>query len=403
MLTTIEAQAAILREIADIGSERVATGDAVGRMLRQAVVAERDQPPFDRVMMDGIAIRYDDLATGQRTFPISATQHAGDPRQTLAEGECIEIMTGAALPDGADCIVPVEQVAVSDAEAAIAADYEAQRRQFIHPRGSDHAADSQLLRSGKRIMPADVAIIVSAGLADVDVASIPDIRVISTGNELVPAGAPIEEHQIRLSNGPALVAMLEQHGYTRSQHDHIRDDREQLRQRIGAHLAEADMLVLSGGVSMGKADFVPEVLKELGVKLVFHKVSQRPGKPMWFGIGPSGQAVFALPGNPVSNLVCCRQYVIPALHKASGGMPLPPEFATLSQPVSFKPALTCFLPARIVSNAAGQLLALPTPTNTSGDFASLTGTEGYLELALEQTDFPSGTTVPLHRWQHPAH
>ena len=252
-------------------------------------------------------------------------------------------------------------------------------------------------------MPADIAIIVSAGLADVDVASIPDIRVISTGNELVPAGAPIEEHQIRLSNGPALVAMLEQHGYTRSQHDHIRDDREQLRQRIGAHLAEADMLVLSGGVSMGKADFVPEVLKELGVKLVFHKVSQRPGKPMWFGIGPSGQAVFALPGNPVSNLVCCRQYVIPALHKASGGMPLPPEFATLSQPVSFKPALTCFLPARIVSNAAGQLLALPTPTNTSGDFASLTGTEGYLELALEQTDFPSGTTVPLHRWQHPAH
>ncbi|MDJ0759303.1 MAG: molybdopterin molybdotransferase MoeA [Woeseiaceae bacterium] len=403
MLTTIEAQATILREIGDLGSERVATGNCVGRMLRQAVAAERDQPPFDRVMMDGIAVRFDELSAGTRSFAIEGTQHAGDPQMTLPEGRCIEIMTGASLPDGADCIIPVERISTEGGEAVVESDYTAQRRQFIHPRASDHAAEAALLRPGKRIMPADVAIIVSAGLADVEVSSVPRIRVISTGNELVPAGEPIEDHQIRLSNGPALVAMLTQHGYLRTEHDHLLDDREAMRERIAEHLGSSDVLVLSGGVSMGKADFVPEVLKELGVQVVFHRVSQRPGKPMWFGIGPSGQSVFALPGNPVSNLVCCRQYVIPALHKASGGTALPPEFATLSQPVSFKPALTCFLPTRIVSNAAGQLLALPTPTNTSGDFASLTGTEGYLELALEQTDFPSGTTVPLHRWQHPAH
>ena len=403
MLTTVEAQAAILREISDLGTERIATVDAVGRMLRQSVTAERDQPPFDRVMMDGVALRFDELAAGTRRFGIAATQHAGDSRLALAEGQCIEIMTGASLPEGADCIVPVERISVADGHATIEEGYTAQRRQFVHPRGSDHTADTSLLRSGKRIMPADIAIIVSAGLADVDVAEIPRIRVISTGNELVPAGESIEDHQIRLSNGPALVAMLRQHGYTQTKHDHLRDDRQAMRDRIAQHLDTSDALVLSGGVSMGKADFVPEVLQELGVRVVFHKVSQRPGKPMWFGIGPSGQSVFALPGNPVSNLVCCRQYVVPALHKASGGTALPPEFATLSQPVSFKPALTCFLPARVVSNAAGQLLALPAPTNTSGDFASLTGTEGYVELALEQTDFPSGTTVPLHRWQHPAH
>ena len=119
---------------------------------------------------------------------------------------------------------------------------------------------------------------------------------------------------------------------------------------------------------------------------------------MWFGVGRNKQAVFALPGNPVSTLVCCRHYVIPALASASGATSTKPDFATLSQDVSFKPQLTCFLPTKLVSNAAGTVLALPVHTNTSGDFASLTGTDGYLELALEQTPFDTGTTVPLHRW-----
>ena len=149
---------------------------------------------------------------------------------------------------------------------------------------------------------------------------------------------------------------------------------------------------------MGKADFVPQVLQKLGVNVVFHKISQRPGKPMWFGIGPKQQAVFALPGNPVSTLVCCRHYVLPALNGASGASPGNPEFAALAQDVAFRPKLTCFLPVRLVSNAAGTLLALPVHTNTSGDFASLSGTDGYVELALEDTFFETGTTVPLHRW-----
>ena len=239
MLTTVEAQAAILREISDLGSERVATDAAVGRMLRQAVTAERDQPPFDRVMMDGIAVRHDELAAGKQSFVIEGTQHAGDAQMTLPEGRCIEIMTGASLPDGADCIIPVERISIDNGEAVVEAEYAAQLRQFIHPRGSDHAAGAVLLRPGKRIMPADIAIIVSAGLADIDVASVPRIRVISTGNELVPAGEPIEDHQIRLSNGPALVAMLRQHAYTQTEHDHLRDDREAWRERIPEHYGVA--------------------------------------------------------------------------------------------------------------------------------------------------------------------
>jgi molybdopterin molybdotransferase len=398
VLTTVEATHAIRKAMPAFDSETVALDMAIGRVLRQPVHAERDQPPFDRVMMDGIAIRFADFDKGQRKFPIHSRQHAGDPAHTLEAGKCIEIMTGACLPDGADCIVPVERISVSDGAAEIEAGYGAELNQHVHARGSDHEKGTQLLRPGTRIAPADVAIIASAGLPEVGVSCLPTIRVISTGNELVPAGQPIDAHQIRESNGPAVIAMLRQRGYSDCEHDHLVDDVAILERRIAQHLEEANVLILSGGVSMGKADFVPQVLESLGVEVVFHKISQRPGKPMWFGVGPQKQAVFALPGNPVSTLVCCRHYVIPALANASGASPGNPEFAALAQDVAFRPKLTCFLPTRLVSNAAGTLLALPVHTNTSGDFASLTGTDGYVELALEDTFFETGTTVPLHRW-----
>jgi molybdopterin molybdotransferase len=143
---------------------------------------------------------------------------------------------------------------------------------------------------------------------------------------------------------------------------------------------------------------VPEVLVQLGVKVSFHKISQRPGKPMWFGIGPGGKAVFALPGNPVSTLVCCRQYVLPALARASGRRISRIESAALSENFVFAAALTCFLPVKLNAGVDGQLLATPVPTNTSGDFAALSGTDGYLELAQEFTEFPAGSSWPLHRW-----
>ncbi len=398
MLTTAAALDAILDAMPAFAPEQVGLDAAVGRVLRQTVVAERDQPPFDRVMMDGIAISFSDIDQGIRRFPIQATQAAGDKQLTLEPGHCIEIMTGASLPQQADCIVPVERISVSDGVAEIAAGYTAEHRQFIHARGSDHTEGTELLTPGLRVSPMDIAVIASCGLTEVAASRLPAIRVVSTGNELVPAGEPIESHQVRMSNGPALIAMLEQHGYRDCDHDHLVDEPEHLRQEIARHLHAADILILSGGVSMGKADYIPQVLDDLGVKVEFHKVSQRPGKPMWFGVGPAGQAVFALPGNPVSTLVCCRQYVIPALDRASGLTETPPQFAALTEDVTFKPQLTCFLPVRLLSNVGGGVLAMPVHTNTSGDFASLSGTDGYIELALEETHFPAGTAARLHRW-----
>lgn len=402
MLTTAAASRAIAEAVPKFASESVDLAAASGRFLHQSVRAERDQPPFNRVTMDGIAVRFDALAAGIRQFNIQGTQHAGDPVQALAaDDNCIEIMTGAVLPESADCVIPVERISIDNNVATIAADYRGERNQFVHGQGSDHHKGHEVLRAGTRITPVNVAVLASCGLNSISVARQPTIRVISTGNELVAAGQPIATHQIRLSNGPALVAMLAEQGFGDSAHDHILDEPALLETRLASHLAEADVLILSGGVSMGKADFVPQVLADLDVKLVFHKVSQRPGKPMWFGIGPDRQLVFALPGNPVSTMVCCRQYVLPALLDACGRAMRAAEYAVLTEAVTFKPQLTFFLPAKLSSSQDGTLLATPVRTNTSGDFHALSDTEGYVELRLEQDDFSAGCALPLHRWTNP--
>jgi molybdopterin molybdotransferase len=402
MLTTAQASRAITESMPDFGTESVALELAAGRVLRQRVTAERDQPPFDRVTMDGIAVRFASLDSGNRQFGIQGTQNAGDPVQSLQSDDgCIEIMTGGVLPKGCDCIIPVERISVDDGIAVIEENYEASARQFIHPQGSDHVDGHEVLQPGSVITPMDVAIIASCGLSEVEVGRAPIIRVISTGNELVAPGLPVAAHQIRMSNGPALVAMLSEQGFAHSSHDHLSDDVEILEREIGRHLDAADVMILSGGVSMGKADFVPQVLESLGVKVVFHKISQRPGKPMWFGIGPKGQAVFALPGNPVSSLVCCRQYVLPAMLRASGRHDSLPCFAVLAEDVTFGANLTCFLPVRTSSRDDGSVSAVPVPTNTSGDFAALSNTDGYVELRLEDSEFPAGSILPLHLWESP--
>lgn len=402
MLTTAEAAAAIATAMPAFDTESVPARHVAGRILRQAVVAERDQPPFDRVTMDGIALASAGIAAGTRRFSIQATQHAGDPAQELTDpSNCIEVMTGAVLPRGSDCVVPVERLVVGEGYAELEAGYEPQKQQFIHPQGSDHRRGTEVLSPGSVISPMDIAIIASCGLSELTVARRPVIRVLSTGSELVPAGKPIAAHQVRLSNSPAMEAMLAQQGFVDCGDEHLPDDPETLRSRIEHHLFTADVLVLSGGVSMGKADFVPGVLADLRVETVFHKVSQRPGKPLWFGIGPSGQAVFALPGNPVSTLVCCRHYVLPALLAASGRQAAAAAWAVLTEDVTFEPDLTCFLPVRTSSDVDGVVRAQPVPTNTSGDFTSLHGTEGYVELARDQRFFTRGSPVPLHRWSVP--
>ena len=402
MLSVADASRAIADSMPNFGEISLPLEDAAGRVLRQTVKAERDQPPFDRVTMDGIAIRFDAYASGVRRFAVEGTQHAGDIVSAIsADDGCIEIMTGGVLPTGGDCIIPVERISVQDGVATLEDDYVPERHQFVHPQGSDFRKGHQALSPGAVISPLDIAVIASCGLASVIVNQQPSVHVISTGNELVPAGQPIQDHQVRMSNGPALVSMLVEHGFTNTGHEHLIDEPSILEARLSRLLKKNSVLILSGGVSMGKADYVPAVLEKLGVQVVFHKISQRPGKPMWFGIGPENQAVFALPGNPVSTLVCCRHYVLPALLRACGRKACSAGSVRLAEAISFKPALTCFMPVRLEADDDGLEVASPVATNTSGDFAALSGTDGYVELERDVTEFDAGLVVPLHRWNAP--
>ncbi len=399
MISTAEADRLIGRHVNCLPIESLPLVQCAGAVLREHVYGERDQPPFDRVAMDGIAIDSHSVRGGARRLRVQAMQAAGDAPLTLANGQhCIEIMTGAMLPTGCDAVVPVEQIAMAEGFAQLQQAVKAEPGLNVHRRGSDGRQGALLLQAGRRLNAPEIAVAAGAGMPRIRVSAQPTIIVVSTGNELVEPGEPIEPHQVRRSNAYGIVTALRQRGFLRIADDHLPDDLETLRRRLRVHLDTHDVLILSGGVSMGRLDLVPQALEELGVKVVFHKIAQRPGKPMWFGIAPSGSAVFALPGNPVSTLVCLARYVVPALYAAMGQTSLPAEKIALSAPVEVKAPLAFFMPVQVSIDEWGRSWAQPTPTNGSGDFISLTGTDGFVELPAGPNVHPKGFVTRLYRW-----
>jgi molybdopterin molybdotransferase len=399
MLTPAEADKLIGERLACLPIESLPLTQCAGAVLRENIYAERDAPPFDRVAMDGVALQSEAVRGGARRYRIQATQAAGDPALTLGSGSaCIEVMTGAVLPAECDAVVPVEQIASHDGEIELAEGVEVDAWQNVHRRGTDSRQGALLLSTGTRLSAPEVAIAASAGMARVRVSSQPMVVVISTGNELVEPGDPIQPHQIRRSNVYAIAGALRRQGFQRVADDHVKDDLDELRQRLKFHLDTHDVLILSGGVSMGRFDLVPRVLEELGVQVIFHKVAQRPGKPLWFGMAPSGAAVFALPGNPVSTLVCLARYVIPALFAAMGQARQPAEKIALGGPVTVNTQLAFFLPARVEVDDWGRAWAMPAPTNGSGDFTALGGTDGFVELPPGPNTYAKGFVTRLYRW-----
>ncbi|MGQ0834068.1 MAG: molybdopterin molybdotransferase MoeA [Gammaproteobacteria bacterium] len=399
MITPSEADRLIEQHLACLPIESLPLAQCAGAVLRENVYAERDAPPFDRVAMDGIALDSAAVRGGTRRFKLQATQAAGDPPLTLASrSACIEVMTGAVLPRGCDAVVPVELIRTVGESAELGEEVAIEAWQNVHRRGSDSRQGALLLSAGTRLGPPDVAVAASAGMARVRVSSQPAVVVISTGNELIEPGEPILPHQVRRSNAYGIVAALRGHGFQRVADDHIVDDAAELKARLEFHLHTHDVLVLSGGVSMGRLDLVPRVLQELGVRLVFHRVAQRPGKPMWFGVTQAGPAVFALPGNPVSTLVCLARYVIPALFAAMGQTREAPQRIAIAAPVTVGASLAFFMPVRLEVDDWGRAWAVPRPTNGSGDFTSLAATDGFVELPPGPNTHPKGFVTRLHRW-----
>lgn len=369
-LLTIEAALATIRaSIASLQPRREELALAVGATLAEDVAAEFDSPPYDKAMMDGYAVRVADGAGARRV--VEEVVAGATPGRPVGLGEATRIMTGAPLPAGADAVVPFEQTdPINDTHVQIH-DAPLMGRN-IQQRGSLHRAGDRLLDSGTRLRSIELAILAEAGVATPLCLHLrPKVAVLATGDELVPAHQRPGRSEIRNTNGPLLVAAVEEAGAVPIDLGIARDDRAHLE----SHLLEGlsgDVLVVSGGVSAGDRDLAPSVLTQMGTQQRFHGVDLRPGKPTWFGVHPGGEGgkptlVFGLPGNPVSSLVCFRLFVVPALAALRGR---PCELGTrpmpMARPHSQGPGRETFRPARI-SEGAVELI----PWQGSADLVAL--------------------------------
>ncbi len=396
MITSEEALQLVLNAKQDFGVEKIPFLNSVGRILKEDVVADRDFPPFHRVSMDGIAIDFNQFNKGKRTFPIEGIQAAGSTQMSLKNSEnCLEVMTGAVLPKNTNAVIRYEDVTIKNGIAKIEinaiTDF-----QNIHKKGKDRKEGAILVPKNTKISVAEIGVFSTVGKSMLKVSRLPKVMIISTGDELVDVIESPKPHQIRKSNVFTLFSLLERLEI-KADIDHIVDDKIKLESKIANYLQSYDALLFSGAVSKGKYDFLPEVLENLGVEKLFHRVSQRPGKPFWMGETKSCK-VFAFPGNPISTFVNCMVYFYPWYYK-SNAISIEEETAILTQDVEFKPDLTYFLQVKL-SNKFGHLLATPIQGNGSGDLASLVDADAFICLPkTKESTFKQGDNYPIIRFR----
>ncbi|NNE54473.1 MAG: molybdopterin molybdotransferase MoeA [Flavobacteriales bacterium] len=387
MITVEEATQLILSQTKDFGVESISWDKSLGRVLAEDIHADRNFPPFNRVMMDGIAIRKEDFDTGLRKFPVKGLLAAGDPPFELhGSGTCMEIMTGSALPKSVNCVIPYEQVTIADGLAHVDRD-NVTNMMNVHLEGMDRNKGDLLIASGTEIGQAEIAILTTVGAVQVLVNQLPRITIVSTGDELVDVDQSPLPHQIRKSNVYALQALCREFSIEPNV-IHIPDSKNEIRKELQGILDVTDVLLLSGGVSKGKKDFLPEILEELGITKSFHRVKQRPGKPFWFGYSEK-LTCFAFPGNPASTFMCSIRYFQPWL-QLSLGLGSIEILATLEEDFNFKPDLTYFLQSAVSLDQNGRLKAIPRTGQGSGDLANLVDTNAFLEMPRERDNFEKG-------------
>ena len=368
----------MLAESTVLGTEIVPLEESLGRVLREDLFADRSFPPFDRVTMDGIAFRHGELQ--EAPFILQGIHAAGSPTPpALKKGHCWQIMTGSVMPPDCDTIVPYEEITLSEETASV--NGEALAGQFIHREGSDAQKGDLILSKDTRIEPGHIGMMASLGADRVKVSLVPKVVILTTGDELIPITECPLPHQLRQSNGITLLSAVQKWGPSEVSWTHLPDDLAATTKGIATALETADLLLLSGGISKGRKDYVRPALESLRGKPSFHGVAQRPGKPLAFW--PS---VVALPGNPNSTLTTFQRYVVPLLN-AMVSLPSPqPITLPLSQPQKRHPFLTQLLPMKL--NPSGKALIL-SPQN-SGDFVTpLTGTH-WIEISAGEDEANEG-------------
>jgi molybdopterin molybdotransferase len=402
MLTPTDALSLVLSRCKRQPIKTAALDNALGRILARPVRADRDLPPADRSTMDGFAVRADDLRTVPCELRLVGEVAAGSAaRPRVGPATCARILTGANLPLGADSVAIVETTEEASPRA-IRFHTKVACGQNIIRRG-EHAQKGQvLLDKGTRLRAQQLAVCASVGMGKVAVYRRPRVGVLCTGRELVAPSARAGRHLQRDSNGPALRAALQATGLAECRVCGVVDDVPgQLRRRVRAALNTCDVVIVVGGVSVGKYDFVPAVLGEIGCRTVFHRVRMKPGKPILFALGPDKQLIFGLPGNPLSALTGFYEFVLPALKKVSGtdAEPLAKFDVRLAESVTPGPSGRIrYYPARLhFDPQGGAPMATPVENEQSADVVAGGRCDGVLVLPEEKT-YARGSLIEFHPW-----
>lgn len=399
MISVEEAEKIILDSVFTSDSiEEVELIDSYNKILAENIISDREQPPFDRVAMDGIAIQYNFFERRIKSFKIqNDIQRAGVASYTLDNNyDCIEVMTGAKMPNSTDTVIKYEDLNISSNIAELKNDVKIEFKQNIHFQGSDYKKEQILMEKGIKIEPIQVSILASVGKSKLKVFKTPSIAIISTGDELVDVDKEVLDYQIRLSNPYAIQCGLKNNGFSNSKIFHLQDDKDILLNNISNILNNFDVVIMSGGVSAGKFDFIPEVMRILEVEEILYKVKQKPGKPLWFGKSKKGVPVFGLPGNPFSTIVSFYRYVIPALCKISNKKYFQ-NYVSISHDINLKNKMTNFLPVKL-NNNDNYINASIIKTNGSGDYYSSFMSNGFVEIKENSQFIKAGTILKFFGW-----
>jgi len=395
MVSVKEAQQLIYQCSKNFGVESVKITQAYSRVLAEDVHADRDYPPYTRVAMDGYAFKAEDFIQNNiRDFTIVESINAGHlPSKECNPGECYKIMTGAALPPQVDTVIRVEDTEERNGKVFFKIDA-IQKGKNCAKQGEDLKQDALVLQKNTQIFVPEIAALAAVGKSEVVVHKLPKIVIISTGDEVVSLDSVVLPHQIRETNSFSLEFFLRKYAVTIHEKHLVADRKSEITKAVLDSL-DADIILLSGGVSMGDADYVPEVLTSLGVEKIFHKVAVKPGKPLWFGKSKNG-VVFALPGNPVSVQVAFKIFIEPFIQNCFGLSIIPPLKLPMESNRNKKTKFDEFFPCKMGGTETS--LLCPVGFNGSGDFLSLVGSSGIAWHEADRGELSVGDQVSFWYW-----
>jgi molybdopterin molybdotransferase len=390
----------VLAEVVPLGAETVLLEDCLGRVTAAEVTSAISLQPFDNSAMDGYALRAADTAGDQPRLRLVGESRAGHPAEVaVGEGETIWISTGAMVPAGADAVIPVEDTSEEDGHVLPARP--AREGENIRRAGEDVEAGDVLIPAGRRLRAPEIAVLAAAGVAEIDCAERPHVAILGTGDELIPPGQPLGLGQIHDSNTYALSALVEEAGAAPTHVAHLPDDPQATRQALAAALSsEVDVVIVAGGVSVGRHDHVKGALGDLGVEERFWRVALRPGGPTWFGVLPREDGrptlVFGLPGNPVSAMVTFHLFAKPALRALAG---LDPNVgrtrARLATTYGKKPGKAHYLRCRLELTEDGWRAHLTRAAQGSHVLTSMLAADALVVIPAEREEVGAGERVEI--------